>query len=605
MHRRQRNKDYGETWTIAVLLLDGPAKKEQIQKKLVNSARKFGFMLPGSNGKYYDDELDNWLTQLLNQMIDINWIIEEDSYYKLTEKGKEEADKCREEIKKSRDMIINLLSARKASIVTMVVHFILALLKLPAAILSGSVGLLNDAIDTSVDAVSSLVVYLGIKYNKENAVNIILVSFMMITGGFTLFKAVKKIFVPEQLYIDTLAFTVAIVSALVCLLLYFYQRYVGAKTSTTALITQSVDSRNHVIAALGVIGGLIAALFNIIWIDIVVGLIMALLICKSAVELLLDLIKKSNDEEFDFLQYRFGGYHKFIINRYYNWMLQQINEGEVENRDMLLLKAKQVLVGEGGGSVLEAFDISTKSNNDWLLEKTVDQLFEKGMIEEVKTLKVTNKGKKYIEKVNARCEKLKEKNTTMIHKLINMINFAFGVIVFSFCYFILKYVFSYFGIYPLWSESENFLIYIRGYKINCILLIYFLVGLITYNYGWVKLWQITHYNKKARDKADGKPRRLITDRYYANVRHPMYAKMIFMQIGLFTALNISIAYIFSLFLIVIYSINSFYEDKIQLPKYFPKGFEDYKTRVKRMFFSNVEIAAIAIIIILNVFALQI
>ena len=45
-------------------------------------------------------------------------------------------------------------------------------------------------------------------------------------------------------------------------MLWSYQRHVGLRSGSVALITQSVDSRNHVIVALGVTAGLIASLLR-------------------------------------------------------------------------------------------------------------------------------------------------------------------------------------------------------------------------------------------------------------------------------------------------------------------------------------------------------
>ena len=59
----------------------------------------------------------------------------------------------------------------------------LAAIKLPAGILSGSVALINDAADTLLDALSSLVVYAGIRFNRERGANIVLVLLMLATGA--------------------------------------------------------------------------------------------------------------------------------------------------------------------------------------------------------------------------------------------------------------------------------------------------------------------------------------------------------------------------------------------------------------------------------------
>ncbi len=56
-----------------------------------------------------------------------------------------------------------------------------------------------------------------------------------------------RFFIPVEHAVEWLAFIAIIVSALICGLLWAVQRYVGRKSGAMALITQSIDSRNHVI----------------------------------------------------------------------------------------------------------------------------------------------------------------------------------------------------------------------------------------------------------------------------------------------------------------------------------------------------------------------
>jgi len=73
---------------------------------------------------------------------------------------------------------------------------------------------------------------------------------------------VCRFFVPFEPEVDWFTFAATIVSALVCLALWVYQRYVGLRSGSLAFITQSVDSRNHVIVAASVTAGLIGSLLT-------------------------------------------------------------------------------------------------------------------------------------------------------------------------------------------------------------------------------------------------------------------------------------------------------------------------------------------------------
>jgi divalent metal cation (Fe/Co/Zn/Cd) transporter len=76
-------------------------------------------------------------------------------------------------------------------------------LKPPAALLSGSVGLLNDATDTLLYGFSSSVVYFGIRLHRERAVSLVLVIVMLATGVAMPYEAGRRFSVPlAELYVS-------------------------------------------------------------------------------------------------------------------------------------------------------------------------------------------------------------------------------------------------------------------------------------------------------------------------------------------------------------------------------------------------------------------
>ena len=88
-----------------------------------------------------------------------------DEKYELTPGGREIAELMQEVIPFFMDKI---LSPQMASLVTIFMHIILSILKLTFGFISRSAGLISDGIDNSVDTVSSILVWLGIKLNKES-----------------------------------------------------------------------------------------------------------------------------------------------------------------------------------------------------------------------------------------------------------------------------------------------------------------------------------------------------------------------------------------------------------------------------------------------------
>ena len=228
---------------------------------------------------------------MLDALIARGWVEQEGAHYALTAQGREEARKPLEDMRRTRAKLQKLAEPQTVSVVGLGVHLGLAALKLPAALLSGSVGLLNDATDTLLDGLSSVLVYLGLRFKRERAANGILVLLMLGTGGLTFYEAVRRFFVPFAPDVDAFTFIATILSAVICWGLYLYQRFVGVRSGSLALITQSVDSRNHVIIAGSVTAGLIASKLNFPLLDTLVGLVVAGLILQSAVELAMETLR--------------------------------------------------------------------------------------------------------------------------------------------------------------------------------------------------------------------------------------------------------------------------------------------------------------------------
>jgi len=309
--------------------------------------------------------------------------------------GHEEASKRLASLRKLGGKVHKLLQPQTVAQVSLAVHLGLAALKLPAGLLSGSVGLLNDAADTLLDGLSSLLVYAGMRFDKERVVSVVLVLLMLVTGGFTFYEAVRRFFVPFEPEVDWFTFLATILSALVCLVLYFYQRFVGLRGGSMALITQSVDSRNHVIVAASVTAGLIASLLRFPLLDTLVGLAVAVLILKSAVELAVELVRSLGEEDVDLSRYRMGlaeQYEQFRQAQLRDWMLYLVEERGVLTRAELLARARQAL-DFGDNPVLQELGLAERPQAGEMIEQSLAGLFERGWLVEQDRLTVTDAGK--------------------------------------------------------------------------------------------------------------------------------------------------------------------------------------------------------------------
>jgi hypothetical protein len=180
-------------------------------------------------------------------------------------------------------------------------------------------------------------------------------------------------------------------------MLWAYQRYVGLRSGSMALITQSVDSRNHVIVAAGVTAGLVASLLRFPLLDTLVGLAVALLILKSAVELAVETVRSLGEEEVDLSRFEFGlaaPYERFRRAQLRDWMLYLVGRRGVETRTALTAQARQALDFQRIPAAQALGLVRPQPQDDEAIEQALSDLFERGWLTGEEQLSVTAAGRK-------------------------------------------------------------------------------------------------------------------------------------------------------------------------------------------------------------------
>jgi Co/Zn/Cd efflux system component len=393
-------------WGACVYLLDGPKTMEQLRTAYESAPFPMAQSY-GSNpaGQWNQRSLERLPTDL-SSLLRVGWVTQEGDLFALTEDGRKQVGQILKNASNSTEWVLQKLKSLfrpdVASKVTLIIQVILALIKLPAGLLSGSVGLLNDSADTLLDLLSSLLVYLGIRFNKERLVSILLVAFMLGTGGLTLYEAGARFGTPYVPKVDWFPFAAAILSALAGLFLWTYQRYVGIHSGLMAFITESVDSRNHIIVALGVTAGLAASLLHFGALDMLVGLLVALLILWSAIQLLIDLVRSSADEKVVLSHYGFwllSAYQHLRNDHLKRWMLTLVDRQEVQTRSELMERTRQAF-DYRDNRWMRMMGLDRQFASDPVIAENLDELFSSSWLEDQSPLMLSHKGKKYLQRKN-------------------------------------------------------------------------------------------------------------------------------------------------------------------------------------------------------------
>jgi Co/Zn/Cd efflux system component len=239
------------------------------------------------------------LERHLRKAVEKKVLEERDGRYHLTPGGREIAEHMQ--------MIIPafmgwIFSPETTSLFSLAVHAVLSVLKLSVGFLSRSAGLFADGIDNAVDTLSSLLVWLGIKYDKVKLVSVFILIAMFVSVGGIALATFDKIIHPGPIHEGLIAFVVSGICGLIMLGLSSYQYVVGKKSSNFAIMCQAVDSRNHFLISLLVCGGILLSFFAQVWnapwlfyADAAASAIIGLLILRGAVELVQELIKEREE----------------------------------------------------------------------------------------------------------------------------------------------------------------------------------------------------------------------------------------------------------------------------------------------------------------------
>ena len=222
-------------------------------------------------------------------------------------------------------------------------------MKLSAGFITGSVGILDDGVDAASDAISAVLVWLGIKYKKETISTFLVISMLFVASLSIGYESITKLlgsFLGTASGIDfpELVILVESVALAAAGFLFFYQRMVGKATGSLTIISQSVDSKNHIYVSLAVITGALFSIFGINYIDALIGTFVSVRIFLDAFGLTKDAVSKYRGDETDLSKYSMPLEKLWRNNRLKSfrvWILFAVLEEKIETRKEIIQSLKR------------------------------------------------------------------------------------------------------------------------------------------------------------------------------------------------------------------------------------------------------------------------
>ncbi|MFB5678629.1 cation diffusion facilitator family transporter [Paenibacillus terreus] len=200
------------------------------------------------------------------------------------------------------DVYEEIRRGEKGAWVSIAAYLILSAFKIICGYLLFSSALLADGFNNVTDIVASIAVLIGLRISQKppdsdhayghfraETVAALIASFIMAAVGLqVLVEAVRSIFEGGKKEPEILGAGVAVISAVVMLGVYLYNRRLARAINNQALMAAAKDNLSDAMVSIGAAVGIIGAQFGLPWLDTVAAILVGLLICRTAWEIFRD-----------------------------------------------------------------------------------------------------------------------------------------------------------------------------------------------------------------------------------------------------------------------------------------------------------------------------
>lgn len=199
----------------------------------------------------------------------------------------------------------------RAAVLGIASNSCLIVLKLAAGVLTGSVGLISDAVHSLMDLIASVIAYASVRksdepadashrYGHEKLEDLAAGAqalLLLFGAAFIAYEAIRRLIDGGTVHRIGVGMAVAGAAALINLAVSAYLRRAGRATGSAAIGANAADLRTDAFVSIGVFVSLALVHFtHVHWIDPAVGLVVAVAISTTGVRILNDATRRLADE---------------------------------------------------------------------------------------------------------------------------------------------------------------------------------------------------------------------------------------------------------------------------------------------------------------------
>jgi len=272
-------------------------KDSQVKKSLKWHILRLLRLNSGTKQELIDKIRDMYVGywQVNNELIDIDLnhltdegLIKYSDKYEITKKGLEALDKKERDIEQHGMKYLSKEACAKYSLCGNVG---LSALEFIIGFLSGSIGLIADAVHTAIDIGASAITWIGIRINREAQAALFGGIILCGIGVFIAFESITKIFKPVEIHFEVLALVTIMINIAVNAYFSYYKFYVGGRTRSISLIADAYHTKTDILSSVAVLIGLFGATLGFFVLDAIAGTVVSFFILLGGYE----LIKESDE----------------------------------------------------------------------------------------------------------------------------------------------------------------------------------------------------------------------------------------------------------------------------------------------------------------------
>ena len=237
-----------------------------------------------------------------------------------------------------------ILNSNAVLIRSFVGLFVISLFKIFFGMLN-SQSFMAEGFENFLDCIAVILIGIGIKYDKEKAINILLVCLMTFMGISIILDAIGALISPQPVSNSYIIIIISIISIFLNTYLRTLKNFVGKKNRNSSLVASAIDSRVNILLSIGIITGALFSDFGtsidfpiFYYLDPIIAIIVCVLIFREVMEIITEFITGEGKEE-EFARFQMP-YEETIEEYIIKWILTVFED---HKEDKLTLEKLNIL----------------------------------------------------------------------------------------------------------------------------------------------------------------------------------------------------------------------------------------------------------------------